>query len=231
MAKDTQKKPRWYKLVAQAYKATAPYDKWLLPLLILLPLAIIGLAIFLGLLSGSTALLVYGIIFAILAAAMADMFVLTRRFEKVAYKRMEDTVGASISIAQSIRRGWKFEDEPISIDPRGKSVVFQGVGKAGVMFLAEGGNAAKKQVTAVSRRVSKLVPGVPIHTIYVGKEEGQVPLSKLTKAIRKPKKALNKHQRQQIAARLRAIGGQRLPVPKGVDPMRVRPDRKAMRGR
>lgn len=231
MAKETQKKPRWYKLVAQAYRSTAPYDKWLLPLLLLIPIGIIGIAVVIGLLADSTVVLVYAIIFAVLAAALADMYLLTRRFEKVAFKRMEGQIGASVSIAQSIRRGWKFEDEPVSIDPRGKALVFQGVGKAGVMLLAEGGNAANKQVTAAKRRLSKLVPGIPIHVVHVGTGEGQVPLNKLTKAINKPKKALNKHQREQVAARLRAIGGQRLPVPKGVDPMRARPDRKAMRGR
>lgn len=231
MAKQPEKKPRWYKLVAQAYKSTAPYDKWLLPLLILIPLGVIGIAVGVGLFMDSIAVLIYAIIFAILASALADMYLLTRRFEKVAFKRMEGQIGASVSIAQSIRRGWKFEDEPVSIDPRGKALVFQGVGKAGVMLLAEGGSAAHKQVTSAKRRLSKLVPGIPIHVIHVGTGEGQVPLNKLVKAINKPKKALNKSQREQVAARLRAIGGQRLPVPKGVDPMRARPDRKAMRGR
>ena len=34
-----------------------------------------------------------------------------------------------------------------------------------------------------------------------------------------------------VANRLRAIGGAKLPVPKGVDPMRARPDRKALKGK
>ncbi|MFW7415788.1 DUF4191 family protein [Demequina sp. SO4-18] len=231
MAKEPQKKPRWYKLVAQAYKSTAPDDKWLLPLLILIPLGIIGLSVVIGLLVGSTVVLVYSIIFGVLVAALAAMYTLTRRFEKNAFRRMEGQMGASVSIAQSIRRGWTFEDEPVSVDPRGRSLVFQGIGKGGVILLAEGGNAATKQVTSVKRRINKLVPGVPVHTVYIGTGEGQVPLKHLTKTIRKHKKVLNKHQRQQVTARLRAIGGQKLPVPKGVDPMRARPDRKAMRGR
>ncbi|WP_062133313.1 DUF4191 domain-containing protein [Demequina aestuarii] len=232
MAKEPQKKPRWYKLVAQAYKATAPDDKWLLPLMILIPVAVIGLSVLVALLvSDSTIVLVYSVLFGVLAAALAAMYTLTRRFEKNAFQRMEGQMGASISIAQSIRRGWKFEDDPVSIDPRGKSLVFQGIGKGGVVLLAEGGNAANKQVTAVKRRINKLVPGVPVHVISIGAGEGQVSLKNLTKAIRKHKKALTKDQREQVSARLRAIGGQKLPVPKGVDPMRARPDRKAMRGR
>ena len=233
MAKEPQKKPRWYTLVAQAYRATAPYDKWLLPLLIAVPMVLIGAGVLIGLLAGSTAMLVYAIIFAVLAAALADMYLLTRRFEKNAYQRMEaqGQVGASLSIAQSLRSGWQFSDDPVSVDPRGRSIVFQGVGKGGVLLLAEGGSAAKKQVTSASRRISKLVPGVPVNAIYVGTGPEEVRLKDLTKAIRKHKKALNKPQRAEVSARLRAIGGQQLPVPKGVDPMRARPDRKAMRGR
>lgn len=231
MAKEPEKRPRWYKLVAQAYQSTAPYDKWLLPLLILIPVAIIGAAVLIGILSGSTWILVYSIIFAVLVAALAAMYTLTRRFERNAYARMEGQPGASISIAQSIRSGWQFDEEPVSVDPRGKGIVFQGVGKGGIVLIAEGGNGARKQVDATTRRLTKLVPGVPVHVIYEGTGEGQVPLKGLVKAIKKHKKALTKSQRSQVAARLKAIGGAKLPMPKGVDPMRARPDRKAMRGR
>ncbi|WP_284327184.1 DUF4191 family protein [Demequina litorisediminis] len=195
------------RLVAQAYKSTAPYDKWLLPLLILIPLVIIGAGVAIGLASGSTWILVYAIIFAILAAVLAGMYTLTRRFERNAYIRMEGQPGASISIAQSIRSGWQFNEEPVSVDPRGKGIVFQGVGKGGIVLIAEGGNGARKQVEATTRRLTRLVPGVPVHAIYEGTGEGQVPLKSLVKAIKGHKKALTKAQRSQVAARLNAIGG------------------------
>ncbi len=232
MAKnEPEKKPRWYKLIAQAFKVTAKHDKKLVPLMLGAVILVLGAAIGIGLLLDSTAGLVYAIIFGVMMAALAALFTLTRRFEASAFQRMEGVIGGSLSVAQSIRRGWTFDEDPVSVDPRGKSVVFQGVGKAGVLFLAEGGNHAKKQVDAVSRRVSKLVPGVPINVIYIGTGEGQVPLRRLTKTIRKHKKVLSKAERQAVQARLHAIGGQKLPVPKGIDPMRARPNRKAMKGR
>lgn len=231
MAKEPQKKPKMRTLIKQAYTSTAPHDKWLLPLLILIPVAIIGLALVIGLASGSTWVLIYSLVFAIPMAILAAMYTLTRRFERNAFVQMEGQPGSSVAIAQSIRRGWQFEEQPLSVDPRGRGVVFYGVGKGGVVLLAEGGNAARKQVDAAKRRVTKLVPGVPVHPIFVGTGEGQVPLKKLTKEIKSHKKALNKHQRSQVFARLKAIGGQKLPVPKGVDPTSARPDRKAMRGR
>ena len=45
------------------------------------------------------------------------------------------------------------------------------------------------------------------------------------------KRTLTKLEADQVKKRLKALGGARLPIPKGVDPMRARPDRKAMRGR
>ncbi|PKQ26525.1 MAG: DUF4191 domain-containing protein [Actinobacteria bacterium HGW-Actinobacteria-4] len=231
MAKnEPEKKPRWYKLIAQAYKVTAQHDKWLLPSILGAVLVVLGAAVAVGLIIGNTAALVYSIIFGVMFASLAGLFTLTRRFEKNAFARMEGSLGGSISVAQTIRRGWAFDDDPISVDPRGKSVVFQGVGKAGVMLLAEGGSAAKKQVDALHKRISKLVPGVPIIALYVGTGANEVPLRHLVKTIRKHKKKLSKREREAVHARLRAIGGQRLPVPKGIDPMRARPNRKAMRG-
>ena len=35
----------------------------------------------------------------------------------------------------------------------------------------------------------------------------------------------------EVTKRLKSLGGAGLPVPKGIDPMRARPDRKGMRGR
>lgn len=231
MAKQPEKKPPFYKLIAQAYQFTQPHDRWLLPLLIVIPLAVIGASVVAGLLFDSTIVLVYLIIFGVLLAVLAGLFTLTRRFEKVMYRRIEGQIGASLQIAQGMRSGWQFADDPVAIDPRGKSVVFRGVGKGGVALIAEGGNAARKPVETATRRINKLVPGVPVHVIYVGEREGEVPLKSLTKAIRKHKKVLSRNERSAVAARLDAIGGQRLPVPKGVDPTRARPDRKAMRGR
>jgi hypothetical protein len=45
------------------------------------------------------------------------------------------------------------------------------------------------------------------------------------------KAVLTKTEAAQVAARLKAIGGVRPPIPKGIDPMRMRPDRKGVKGR
>ena len=42
---------------------------------------------------------------------------------------------------------------------------------------------------------------------------------------------ITKDEVSEVAKRLRALGGVRPPIPKGIDPTRARPDRRATRGR
>jgi len=76
-----------------------------------------------------------------------------------------------------------------------------------------------------------VLPNVPVTLIQSGDVKGQVPLRKLPRAVQKLRPTLTKQETAEILKRLTALGGVRLPVPKGVDPMRARPDRKGMRGR
>ena len=231
MAKETPKKTRWYKLIGQAYTQTAPHDKLLLPILLLAFLVPIALGVLVGILISGPVAIVYSSMFGLVTGVLVALFMLTRRFEKNAYARMEGVVGGSLAVAQAIRSGWAFEENPEAVDNKGRAVVFRGVGKGGIILLAEGGGAARRLVDTSTKRFNKLVPGVPVRAIYVGKGEGEVPLTKLNRAIRKGKTVLTRGERDQVAHRLRAIGGAKLPVPKGVDPMRARPDRKALRGK
>ncbi len=225
------KKQRWYQLIAQAYKSTAPHDKRLLPYILLALLGPIALGVLAGLALGSTLALIYCIIFGFFAGVLAALFTLTKRFERTAYGQMAGVLGGSLAVAQSIRNGWSFEDAPDSVDPKGKGMVFRGVGKGGIVLLAEGGGVAHRLVDTSTKRLNKLVPGVPVRAIYVGDEQGQVPLTKLVREIRKGKTVLSRADRDAVTHRLRAIGGAKLPVPKGIDPTRARPDRKALRGK
>jgi hypothetical protein len=225
------KKQRWYRLIAQAYTQTAPHDRLLLPYILAAVLGPIVIGVIAGLLIGSVVAIVYCAIFGVLVGALAGLFTLTKRFEKTAFSQMEGVVGGSLPVAQSIRSGWTFEETPDAIEPKGKAVVFRGVGKGGIVLLAEGGGPAHRLVDSSTKRFAKLVPGVPVRAIYVGKGQGEVPLTKLTREIKKGKTVLSRNEREAVSNRLRAIGGAKLPMPKGVDPMRARPDRKALRGK
>ena len=224
------KKQRWYKLIAQAYKQTAPHDKLLLPIIIVSAAGPIAIGVAVGLALGGI-WLIYSIMFGVATGVLLALFMLTRRFEKTAFRQMEGVVGGSLAIAQSIRNGWEFDENPQAVDTKGRGVVFRGVGKTGILLIAEGGGPAHRLVDDSTKRLSKIVPGVPVRAIYVGNGPNEVPMAKLTREIRKGKTVLSRGERTAVSARLRAIGGAKLPIPKGVDPMRARPDRKALKGR
>lgn len=222
-------KPRWYTQVWQAYQMTRKVDAavtwWMLGAF----LGVLALALLIGFLAHQVVyLLVVGLPFSLLAA----MFILARRAEKAAYRQIEGQPGASLSALRTIRRGWEFPEEPAAVDPRTQDLVFRGVGRAGVVLVGEGPpNRLPKLLDAERKKVSRVLPNVPVTLIQSGSAEGQVPLRKLPRTVQKLKPTLTKQEVTEISKRLRALGGARLPLPKGVDPFRARPDRKGMRGR
>ena len=233
-------KQRWYTTLWQAYKVTARTDKklpWILGALLVIPLAA---GIVIAITSSGLGAKIYAPLTGLMTGIVVALFVLTRRFEKQMFAQMDGTLGGSLAIAQSLRRGWQFSDEPVAVDAKSKAVIFQGVGEGGIVLLAEGGRAAKRTVDNTATRLHKLAPGVPVTPIYVGKGENEVPLKSLNKAIRATKnknfgrgvrKGLSAADQQAVRARLRALGGPQIPIPKGIDPNRARADRKGLRGR
>lgn len=231
---------RWYQTLWQAYKVTARTDKklpWILGSLLVGPIA---LGVVFAVVSSGIASKIYGPLTGIMVGAVSSLFVLTRRFERQMYAQMDGTLGGSLAIAQSVRTGWQFADDPIAVDAKNKAVVFQGVGTGGIVLLAEGGHAAKRTIDLTTNRLHKLAPGVPVSAIYVGHGEGEVPLKNVAKAIKATtaknfgrglRKGMSGADQDAVRSRLRALGGPQMPIPKGIDPSRARPDRKGARGR
>ncbi len=230
MAKEQAPKPKWYAAIFQAFKFVREHDKKFLPIFIVLVVLILGGGVTVGFLIGTTVGHIYANISGVLLTLLGTLILLTARVDKAAFNRFEHMPGGSLAALQMIRRGWKFEDEPFAVDGRGKAIVFMGVGKGGIVLVAEGGNAAHKTVVTTRKRISKAVPSVPIHEIYMGDGDNQVGIRKLGKTVKRLKRVLSRKERAVVEARLHALGGARLPVPKGIDPMRARPNRKAMRG-
>ncbi|MDR2372732.1 MAG: DUF4191 domain-containing protein [Bifidobacteriaceae bacterium] len=225
------KKERWYKQIAQVYKLVAKEQPliWLWLLLIFLGVEAVGLAFGAFVWTGRIGYMAF--VCAPVGFLAATMF-LARRAEATAYGRIEGQPGAAASALGTIRRGWTIEQEPVAVDPRSMDMVFRAVGRPGIVLVGEGQAGKLKGMLKKERqRVARLAPGVPVTELTVGRGEGQVPLPKLARKLRRLKPVLNKTALAEVNRRLQSIGGMRLPVPKGIDPMRARPDRKALRGR
>lgn len=223
------KKKRWYHQLWEVFQMTREVQPSITWVLLGAFVGIIALGIVIGQLVGHP---VYVAVLAVPVALIVVMLLLTRRAERAAYSRIEGTPGASGSALGTIRRGWNIEEQPVAIDPRHQDVVFRAIGRPGVVLVSEGPpHRAKRMLEAERRRVNRVAPNVTVHLIQVGNDEAQVPLPKLVKTVRKLKPTLTKAEVAAVAKRLRALGHSRPPVPKGIDPMRARPDRKGMRGR
>ena len=208
---DGTKKPGRLKQMLEVFKYTQEVDRSTLPLMIL---AVVG---------------------AIAVGVLIAMIILARKAERAAFDRIKGQTGAALAAMQSIRRGWNVEDEPVQIDPRSQKMLFRASGRAGIAVVAEDSTGISMKLLEKERRSIRRVlqhDNVPVHQIVVGDGEGEVPLHKLPTYMQRMKKQLTKQESAQVTKRLNALHRSlRQQVPKGVDPMRARPNRKAMRGR
>ena len=104
----------------------------------------------------------------------------------------------------------------------------------GIVLIAEGPSGrAQKLLAAERRKVERVASGVPVTLLRVGDggTEDEVTIRKLANRVQRMKPVLTKDEVSVVNKRLKSIGGVRPPLPKGVDPTKVRMDRKAMRGR
>ena len=137
-----------------------------------------------------------------------------------------------------LRRGWYYDQEPVAADvarPQeiaNAAMIFRALGAPGVVLIGEGPlPRAKKLMEKEVKKVARVAPGVPIHQLYVGDDDGQVSARKLTRTMTKLKGTLTKEEMSAVNKRLKSIPGIRQGIPAGVDPTKARMDRRQLRGR
>ena len=230
---DGPKKPGRLKQMLEVFKYTQEVDRTTLPWMI----GAVVIAIILGVLVSWLVLNSpwYGIFLGIAVGLLAAMLILARKAERAAFSRIKGQSGAPLAAMQSIRRGWDVAEEPVQVDPRSQKMLFRASGRAGIAVVAEDSSAVSMKLLEKERRNIRRVlqhENVPIHQIVVGDGEGEVPLHKLPSHMTRMKRVLTKDESAQVSRRLTALHRSiRQSVPKGVDPMKARPNRKAMRGR
>lgn len=232
-ATDGEKKPGRLKQMIEVFKYTQEMDRSTAPVMIAALLGSIAVGVLLSwwILNSPW----YGIFLGLAVGVLIAMLILARRAERAAFARIKGQPGAALAAMQSIRRGWDVSDEPVQVDARSQKMVFRAAGRAGVAIVAEDSTSASMKLMDKERRaVRRVLPqqAIPVHLIVVGDGEDEVPLHKLPAYMTKMKKTLTKDESAQVNLRLNALTRSlRQSVPKGVDPMRARPNRKAMRGR
>jgi len=223
------KEPGRLKQMWQVFQMTRRYDPavvwWML--LGLVGGIAVGVVLSLILSPGSVFGIVLWTIAGLFAGILAAMIILGRRAERAAYDQISGQPGAVGAVFRSsLGRNWTGNEMPVNANAKTQDAVYRAVGTGGVVLVGEGPRSrTRKLVEDEKRKITRILPNVPVNELYVGPDPDAIPLYRLPreiKRIRRPK--LTKPEVIAVRNRLAALGTN-LPIPKGVDPYKVRPQR------
>ena len=210
-------KPRRFQAVRDAYSVTKSVKPWI-------GFAILGVFLFswaigiaIGVVIGHP---IYVAFVSLPIALLAAMFFFTRIASTAAYSTIEGQLGAGASVLMAIKKGWT--TTPAVAVARNQDMVHRSVGRAGIVLVGEGSQGVKQMLADERKKSERFAPGVPITEVVVGDLQGQVSIRKLQKHLSKLPKKLSAHQMREVRARLKAVGGMSMPLPKGPLPKGVR---------
>ena len=214
----------------QAFTVTRQADNRLVPYLVITAVVIFALFYVLGLLlTGNFWLpIVVGLLF----AAIAMMFVFSRRAQASAYQQAEGQPGAAAYVLGQLRGDWHKTDAVAGTTQL--DAVHRLLGRPGVVLVGEGApHRVKPLLAQEKRKVARLAGETPIYDVVVGNGPDEVPLSKLNNHLMKLPRNLSKEQVTALDRRLAALGAQRTPIPQGPVPggMKMRNVQRTVRRR
>lgn len=163
---------------------------------------------------------VYVIIITLPFGVLAATFIFSRRAESSAYASIEGQIGAAASVLMAIKKGWTVT--PAVAVAKNQDMVHRAVSRKGVVLIGEGSNNVRSMMSDERKKMERFLPGTPVVEVLVGDEPGRVPLRKLQKHVRKLPKQISQIQLREIKARLKAVGGMNIPIPKGPIPKGAR---------
>ena len=222
------KKPGRLKQMWQVFQMTRRYDKKIVLFMVLgfvVPVGVtLGLALVLS--PGSILNIVLWTISGVLAGILAMLIILGRRAEKAAYSQIEGQPGAVGAVLRgSLKRGWVGSEMPVAVNGKTQDAVYRAVGRGGVVLISEGPRTRTARMLEEERRmVTRLGGNIAVTVISVGPDSDAVPLHKLARRLTRIKPSLTKAEVLAVNNRLNSMA-KKLPIPKGVDPMKARPQR------
>lgn len=177
--------------------------------------------------------IVLSVLLGFLSGLLALMIVLGRRAEKAGYRRMEGQVGAAERTLSMLRRGW-FVNPNIAFNKQ-QDLVHRVVSRPGIILVGEGNPNRVRGLIANEKKKHARIAGeeIPIIDVIVGRDEGQVPLPKLNKHLKKLPKNLKPAELTPLLNKLKALDAMRpaVPLPKGPVPTSMKGARRMMQGR
>lgn len=230
MASNEPKEPGRFRSLWRMYRMTAKADRLSVPLAavaFVLPV-VVAVALSLWLLPGDWLFTILWIITGLLVGVMLAMMVMTSRAEKHAFAQIEGKPGAVGAVLQSGLRGsWQTSEMPVAVNPKTQDAIYRAVGRPGVVLIAEGPKDRTARLVQDEQRKVKRILGaskVPVHVVHVG-PDSDVELRRLSRTLRRLGRSLHRTEVVAVQNRLTSLGGLHAPIPKGMDPRKVRAGR------
>jgi len=198
--------------VRAAFQLTRKNDPKMLPLVLGATVAVLAAFVLLGILLHHP---IYFSIIGVLLSLMAATIVFGRRASAAAFTQIEGQPGAAAAVLQSMRGNWRVTPV-VAVNPRGRDLVHRVVGRPGIVLVGEGSPVRVASLMSQERKkVGRVAADTPVYEVQAGDEDGQVPLRKLQTHLAKMPRNLKPAQVNAIEARMRALGGATVPIPKG----------------
>ncbi|MGB3376037.1 MAG: DUF4191 family protein [Microbacterium sp.] len=230
-APEAEKRPGFFSQIRSLFRFTREVYGWLPWAQVAILIAGVLIGLILGFLIGGGAVLslilwaVTGLMFGILGA----MFLMTRLSTNAMYAKIDGMPGASGHVlSTSLGRSWQASDTPVGINPKTQEAVYRAVGRGGIVVVGEGTRGRLTRLVNEERqKAQRVAHGVPVTVLYVGHGEDEVKISDLSKTIKKIPKAIDKATMAAVIRRIESVSQSlsSLPIPKGIDPAKVRAQR------
>ncbi|MGN6761301.1 MAG: DUF4191 domain-containing protein, partial [Leifsonia sp.] len=187
---------------------------------------VLGVLVAVMISGGNVFTMVMWILAGVLAGVLFALIILGRRAERAAYSQIEGQPGAVGAVLRSsLKRSWRGSEMPVAVNGKTQDAVYRATGRGGVVLISEGPKTRTQRMLDEERRkVNRILPNVPVTIISVGPDADSVPLHKVPRRLSKIKPTHTKAEVLAISNRLQSIESQ-MPIPKGVDPMKVRAQR------
>ncbi|MFD1713725.1 DUF4191 domain-containing protein [Amnibacterium flavum] len=228
-SRPTEKEPGRFRQLWQVFKMTRRLDKRAVPYLIAVVILPIIASILVGIFTsdGNGFVIAIWVVAGVLLGILLGLIVLGRRAERAAYGQIAGEPGAVGAVLRSsLRRGWRGNEMPVAVNPKSKDAIYRAVGRPGVVLIAEGPKSRTNRMLDEERRkVSRVLPNVPVSVLHVGPDKDSIQLHNINRSLGKFKNTLTRAEVVAVSNRLSSLSGSQLPIPKGVDPLRVRPQR------
>ncbi|WP_309129808.1 DUF4191 family protein [Microbacterium sp.] len=230
-AHEPEKRPGFFSQIRSLFRFTREVYGWLPWAQIAILVAGVLIGLILGLLIGGPnvlSLVLWGIT-GLMLGLLGAMFLMTRLSTNAMYAKIDGMPGASGHVlSTSLGRRWQASDTPVGINPKTQEAVYRAVGRGGIVVVGEGTRGRLTRLVNEERvKAQRVAHGVPVTVLYIGHGEDEVPIADLAKTIKKLPKAIDKATMAAVIRRIESVSQSlsSLPIPKGIDPTKVRAQR------